>query len=151
MTAMLFLRVIEFSSVGCCLAVTLLQLASDLVPSLLNRFDFGLLALDVSFDLSHLIVELVKRPLNLLTLATKLLCLLSYLHVHFFKSCLFCRLQLLELSQTCLNLWVFSLNLIALLSYVELLLLIFFNLPGSLGDFCYLKLLLVINHDILTL
>lgn len=45
--------------VGGNLAVALLELTCDFVTALLNAVNLSLLALNISFDLSHLIVKLV--------------------------------------------------------------------------------------------
>ena len=116
------------------LIVALFKLAHDLVTSLLDAVDFSLLALNVCLDLGHLIVQLVQRRLNLLSLLAKLLSLLTYLHVDPLKICLFLRSQLLLVDKLCLDLRILSFNLVALLRDLELLPLVLLDLSIGLRD-----------------
>ena len=69
---------------------TLLELALDLVSSLLNGLDLGTFTINIRFDLRHLICKLVEWCFNLLALTTQLFCQLAYLHIHLLKLLLLC-------------------------------------------------------------
>ena len=116
------------------LIVALFKLAHDLVTSLLDAVDFSLLALNVCLDLSHLIVQLIQRRLNLLSLLAKLLSLLTYLHVYPLKIGLLFRSQLLLVDKLCLDLRILSFDLVALLRDFELLPLVLLDLSIGLRD-----------------
>ena len=133
------------------LIVALLELAHDFVTSLFDTVDFSLLALNVSLDLSHLIVQLVQRRLNLLSLLAKLFSLLAYFHVDPLEIGFFLSSQLLLVDKLCFYLWIFSFDLVALFRDFELLPLVLFNLPIGLRDFRDFGLLFVVDHDVVLL
>ena len=133
------------------LIVALFKLAHDLVTSLLDAVDFSLLALNVCLDLSHLIVQLIQRRLNLLSLLAKLLSLLTYLHVYPLKIGLLFRSQLLLVDKLCLDLRILSFNLVALLRDLELLPLVLLDLSIGLRDLRDFSLLFIVDHDVILL
>lgn len=113
----------------------LLELACDFVSSAFYALDLGLLALNVSLDLRHLVHQLVERGLNLLPVPPQLLSLLPHFHVHALEDLLFLSLDSLLLGKFGFDLRVLSLDLVALFSNIELLIFVVFDLPLRLGDF----------------
>ena len=143
--------VLELGPIALYLVVALLELALDLIPPILYRLDLRLLALDVRLDLGHAVEQLVKGRLDLLSVPPQLLSLLAHFQVHPLKQLLLLRLLGLLLGQPGLNLGIFGLYLVAALPYIQLLLLILFDLALRLGYLGHLHLLLVIDHDVLSL
>ena len=126
--------VVKLCLVGHHLIIALFKLTMNLISSILDAFYLRLFALNISFDLRHPVHEFVERGLDLLSFSPQLLSLLPNFQVHLLKQLLFLSLESLLLSQLCLNLGIFSLNLIALFADVQLLLLVVFDLPRRFSD-----------------